>query len=460
MNPTAVVRPLPGPGLAVRAGDLLLVCGDADTGVEELLGLVAEVAAAGGDGSVLVRRVAALLANDFEGSFPACAVSGPTPDGRLAVLVYGVATADIVGGDGDVSLSGVDAITSVNRLVAGPITAIRLQLPGAGTADPRSRLDAGVVSAAGVLLSNPAGRTVPAQAAAPPMMAEPAMPEPMVPEPMVPEPMVAEPMVAEPVAPELIAPEPMVAEPVAKPFTMDPPIPPPPPPPPPPVEAPPVPMPPPMPQQPSMPLPMPPVPTAEADPGQFRQPDPSAPFVAVLLTPGGDGEAEESPAPVVALDMRPRVLGVQCKNDHFNDPNLRYCSVCGISMAQQTLVQHEGPRPPLGVLLLDDGSTFRLDVDYVVGREPQQDPEVVAGTVRPLRITDADGVVSRRHARVALVGWDVHVVDLGSANGTFVQLPGDPQRHQLVANQPVVVRPGTQVTLGRRWFRYESHRNP
>jgi len=251
--------------------------------------------------------------------------------------------------------------------------------------------------------------------------------------------------------------EPMVVEPVAKPFTMDPPVPPPPPP---PVEAPPVPMPPPMPQQPSMPLPMPPVPTAEADPGQFRQPDPSAPFVAVLLTPGGDGEAEESPAPVVALDMRPRVLGVQCKNDHFNDPNLRYCSVCGISMAQQTLVQHEGPRPPLGVLLLDDGSTFRLDVDYVVGREPQQDPEVVAGTVRPLRITDADGVVSRRHARVALVGWDVHVVDLGSANGTFVQLPGDPQRHQLVANQPVVVRPGTQVTLGRRWFRYESHRNP
>ena len=234
MNPTAVVRPLPGPGLAVRAGDLLLVCADGGTGVEELLGLVSEVAAAGGDGSVLVRRVAALLANDFDGRFPACAVSGPTPDGRLAVLVYGAATADIVGGEGDVSLSGADAITSVNRLVAGPITAARLQLPGAGTADPRSRLDSGVVSAAGVLLSNPGGGAVPAQAAPPPMMAEPPMPEPMAAEPMVAEPMAAEPMVAEP----------MAVEPVAKPFTMDPPIPPPPPPPPPPVEAPPVPMPP------------------------------------------------------------------------------------------------------------------------------------------------------------------------------------------------------------------------
>ena len=152
---------------------------------------------------------------------------------------------------------------------------------------------------------------------------------------MVAEPMVAEPMVAEP----------MVAEPVAKPFTMDPPIPPPPPPP--PVEAPPVPMPPP-PQQPSMPLPMPPVPTAEADPGQFRQPDPSAPFVAVLLTPGGDGEAEESPAPVVALDMRPRVLGVQCKNDHFNDPSLRYCSVCGISHGAADACPARGPPAAAG----------------------------------------------------------------------------------------------------------------
>lgn len=199
-------------------------------------------------------------------------------------------------------------------------------------------------------------------------------------------------------------------------------------------------------------------PVVDREPPSLRQPDPSAPFVAVLLVGEGANEPVEPPAP--AADMRPRVLGVLCKNNHFNDPNLRYCSVCGISMAQQTLVKHEGPRPPLGVLLLDDGSTFRLDVDYVIGREPHQDPEVAAGTVRPLRVADAEGVVSRRHARVALVGWDVQVADLGSANGTFVQAPGDPQRRPLVPNQPVVVQPGTQVTIGRRWFRYESHRNP
>jgi hypothetical protein len=421
-NATAVVRPLPGSGLVVRAGDLLLVCADGGQEVDDLLGLVAEVADAGGDGGLLVRRVAALLAADFYGRFPACAASGPTRDGRLAVLVYGTATADVVSADGDISLAGSDAITSVNRLISGSISAIRLQLPGAGPADSRSRLDSGVIGAAGVLYSAVPDSSVSSFGAAPApessfgiapdsssmLDSAPVPPELLVPpEPFDQPALLAAPVVVTPVvaAPMIAAPEPAGAGP------------------------------------------------------PMRQPDPAAPFVAVLLGPGAEAlDPAELPAPV--LDMRPKVLGVLCTNDHFNDPSLRYCSVCGISMVQPTLVQHEGPRPPLGVLLLDDGSTFRLDLDYIVGREPQADPEVISGTVRPLRITDADGVVSRRHLRVALVGWNVQVEDLGSANGTFVAAPGDQQRHQLAPNQPVVVRPGTQVTMGRRWFRYESYRNP
>src|SRR6185369_5681121 len=193
---------------------------------------------------------------------------------------------------------------------------------------------------------------------------------------------------------------------------------------------------------PSMRVPSPP----EAVAPPMRHPDPNAPFVSVVLA-GQEESAVEPPAPMV--DQRPRVIGVICPNGHFTDPSAPVCGVCGYGLDERTAVKQEGPRPPLGVLRLDDGSTFRLDVDYVVGREPQGDPEVAAGSVRPLRITDSDGVVSRRHLRVALVGWDVQVVDLGSANGTFLSAPGDPQPHRLVANQPVVVRPGTQVTLGR-----------
>jgi hypothetical protein len=181
-----------------------------------------------------------------------------------------------------------------------------------------------------------------------------------------------------------------------------------------------------------------------------REPSADAPFVSVLV----GGAAPVDPPPPVS-DARPTVLGLACPNGHLNDPSAPTCITCGVSLGGQTPVLREGPRPTLGVLVLDDGSAFGLDMGYVLGREPQHDPEVLDGSARPLKITDGEGVVSRRHVRVSLVGWDVQVIDLGSANGTFVQFPGDPQLHQLTAHHPVVVGPGTQVTMGRRWFRIE-----
>ena len=186
------------------------------------------------------------------------------------------------------------------------------------------------------------------------------------------------------------------------------------------------------------------------EPLPVRQPSPGAPFVSVPI--GANGGAEP-PAPVP--DARPLVLGLACSNGHLNDPSGSACITCGAPLAGQAL--REGPRPPLGVLTIDDGSAFVLDTGYVLGREPQHDPEVLAGSARPLKITDAEGVVSRRHVRVVLVRWDIQIVDLGSANGTFVQFPGDPTLHQLTAHHPLVVGPGTQVTMGRRWFRIETY---
>jgi pSer/pThr/pTyr-binding forkhead associated (FHA) protein len=151
---------------------------------------------------------------------------------------------------------------------------------------------------------------------------------------------------------------------------------------------------------------------------------------------------------------------VYCRDDHFNDPDQRYCQICGISMAQLTQVTRLGPRPPLGVLLLDDGSTLRLDADYVVGREPEVDQDVAAHRARSLRISGPASGVSRRHVRVRLTGWRVELEDLHSANGTFVHRPGAGEPEQLTPGVPVTVPPGARVDVGRRWFRYESHRNP
>jgi len=411
---TSVVRPLPGPGLVCRSGDFLLVCAEEEDGVAELLGLVSQVADAGGDGGMLVRRVTAVLAADLDG-FSACAACGPTSDGRLAVLVHGSATARIGGGEGEVTLSAVDAVTSVTRLIAGPISSIRLEIPGAGQPSRFARLDSGVVAAAGFVTSTadaaaPVPVPVPAPAPVPAAEDVPAVvatPEPVPAEPAPAEPAPAEPAPAEPAPADPAPAEPAPAEPV-------------------------------------------PAWNAPTVYGEQPPPDFSAPPADPL--PVRAGLATE----VIGTGVRATILGLACPNGHLNDPSLPNCSTCGASLAGLPPTLREGPRPPLGVLTLDDGSSYVLDQDFVLGREPQHDPEVVAGSARPLKIADSEGVVSRRHLRVALNGWDIQVIDLGSANGTYVQYPGESQLHQLSPHHPIVVRFGTRVTMGRRSLRIDA----
>ncbi|WP_092542806.1 FHA domain-containing protein [Actinoplanes derwentensis] len=350
------VQPLPGAGLVIRTGPLLAVCADGGAQTDALLALVREVAAEaeGADGSVLIARLAGRLGGDG----PDCAVAalGENP----AVLVRGSAAAVADGRQGTVELQGP---MLQFRTIDGPLSTLRLSLPGSGAPDPRTSLEAGVVSGAG-------------------LEAQPAQPVTPMDQPVAP-------------AGRAVMPA--------------------------------------------------------------RRPDRAVPFEAVLLLPGyapDPGPAPEPPPATQAL-----VEGVYCRDDHFNDPDQRYCQICGISMAQLTQVSRLGPRPPLGVLLLDDGSTLRLDTDYVVGREPDTDDDVAAQRANPMRITGPASGVSRRHVRVRLTGWHVAVVDLNSANGTLLHRPGAAGPEQLTPGVPAVITPGTRIDMGPRWFRYESHRN-
>ena len=83
------------------------------------------------------------------------------------------------------------------------------------------------------------------------------------------------------------------------------------------------------------------------------------------------------------------------------------------------------------------GSRVTLDGDYVLGREPVLDFDVMAGRARPLRISDPEGTVSRLHLRVSLVGWQVEVSDLGSANGSVLRAPGE--ERTLAPFEPIVL---------------------
>ncbi|HEU5023538.1 MAG TPA: FHA domain-containing protein, partial [Spirillospora sp.] len=177
--------------------------------------------------------------------------------------------------------------------------------------------------------------------------------------------------------------------------------------------------------------------------------------------------AEEPPREPVSLIRKhpkrrpggPQVLGVNCKNEHFNDPRAHYCAVCGISMLQLTLSPFHGPRPPLGVLLLDDGQAVPLEDDHLIGRRPERAPEVAEGRAHPLRMTDAEESISRRHVLVRLEEWRVTVVDLGSANGTAVRAPGAADFVRLPPDTPAELAPGAAVRVGlSRTFRFESNR--
>jgi hypothetical protein len=166
------------------------------------------------------------------------------------------------------------------------------------------------------------------------------------------------------------------------------------------------------------------------------------PTVGVAASTG-----EDDLAPVL-------VEGVLCTREHFNDPGARYCRQCGIGMGQLPRTFKRRQRPPLGVLVLDDGSGFPLDGDYVIGREPVLDGDVMAGRARPLRVCDPDGSVSRLHLRISLIGWQVEVSDLGSANGSVLH-SADGER-TLAPFEPTVIETGARIGIGHRSMQYLS----
>jgi FHA domain len=149
------------------------------------------------------------------------------------------------------------------------------------------------------------------------------------------------------------------------------------------------------------------------------------------------------------------VEGVLCASEHFNDPDARACRQCGTSLDQQPRSVLRRQRPPLGVLVFDDGTRVTLDGDYVLGREPVLDFDVMAGRARPLRISDPEGTVSRLHLRVSLVGWQVEVSDLGSANGSVLRVPGE--ERTLAPFEPIVLEPGTRIGIGHRSMQYLAY---
>jgi len=514
--------PIHGDGVLARQGDLVLLihpAGGAFT--DRLLDLLADAARTGESGLRFTDLVSAEFDTDAAAADIAAGQPGPAvvafgPAGRgTAIAVYGTGWAEVTTVHGEQRLTTGEPYGQLRCVLPSTLIKVRAGVqPVADDSetDPYLRLADGVVRAVALLYApaevqakaaGQGSQDAPADSLRPGLA--PAAPEPMpaeaqaVPEPepvpaeaqAAPEPMPAEAQAAPepvPAAPEAVpaeaqaAPEPYPeqvqefdAEYRATRIESAVPTPP--------FEAPVPPAPDPygsMAPDPYLAPPPPPDPylgqAAPPGPGPVAgPPDAAAPpdFISLPLgapEPGGQVPQREplplGAEPHAAQDLglvempSAMVEGVYCKNGHFNDPEARQCAVCGIGIGQLTKKRQQGQRPPLGVLVLADGSVCQLDADYVIGREPTLDSAVAEGRARPLRLMDASGVVSRIHARVELDGWHVYISDLNSANGTQILQPGErnPTRLEPGVRTPLVA--GAQIRLGGEYgLQYDSHRH-
>jgi hypothetical protein len=203
--------------------------------------------------------------------------------------------------------------------------------------------------------------------------------------------------------------------------------------------------------------------TVTADVPEMATPMPDGPVgwhpptadAPALETPAASTRGAGTRAAGIAGELDPHAVlvdGVLCARGHFNDPAAWACRRCGIGLDQPPRNIKRRPRPSLGMLVLDDGTSFPLEGDYVLGREPTFDSDVIEGRSRPLRINDANGTVSRLHLRISLVGWRVEVSDLGSANGSVLQSSDGERR--LPPHEPMMIEPGARIGIGHRSMRY------
>lgn len=180
----------------------------------------------------------------------------------------------------------------------------------------------------------------------------------------------------------------------------------------------------------------------------------AVPAVASSPPPSGPEPVALAPEPA-AVAGPVEVWGIRCKKGHFNNPEARYCGLCGIHMVQDKAARVKGVRPVLGFLVFDDGMSFKLDTDYVLGSDPHGHDAVTTGQARPLVVSSADGVVSAVHARVVLRDWDAFVSDCGSVYGTHVWSPGATDWQRLAPDDEVKLGTGSQVLLAQRGFMFQ-----
>ncbi|MCL6091548.1 MAG: hypothetical protein M1435_01140, partial [Actinobacteria bacterium] len=116
-----------------------------------------------------------------------------------------------------------------------------------------------------------------------------------------------------------------------------------------------------------------------------------------------------------------------------------------------------GPRPPVGVLLADDGSIWALDRTYLIGADPGSAGEVRMGSARAITMrSGANHTMAPVQAEIKVSGWSVYLVDRGAEGGTYWQGPQGSGWVQLGRSEQRELTDGSHVSCGGRVLTYLS----
>jgi RND superfamily putative drug exporter len=106
-------------------------------------------------------------------------------------------------------------------------------------------------------------------------------------------------------------------------------------------------------------------------------------------------------------------------------------------------------------IILDDKSRIELDRDCVIGRDPHGSDAVKRG-LRPVRIEDRSGEMSRAHLEIRRFDGEVLIIDRGSTNGVFLRESGRQSWTRLTAWKPAMWPPEASVRIGSRILRLQA----
>ena len=200
------------------------------------------------------------------------------------------------------------------------------------------------------------------------------------------------------------------------------------------------------------PPPPPPPPSASPPPS----PSPSPVGVDPATSPPLDLEGNRPSEPQPYYQEPVLVVGQRSVGGHFNHPDATVCWVSGETRGSLgPWVAGRAERPALGVLLFDDGRSYVVRWNTILGRQPDTDDRVTSGLAAPLSL-EAELTMSRAHLHLELRDWDLFATDI-SSNGTSIVPAATGQSTKMTPGQPTLLRDGDRLIMEKLSMTYQSH---